>query len=645
MIFVLAAAAAPDYAGLAEVAFSVRHQGRSTVPVQVDTDVVPWAGGARVRVRPRIDGLEVHGASQVVAFDATGAERRFTGPALDLRPTARGALTREQAVAIASGAFAGPELWAPRATQVYRLVDGRPRHAWAVDIGRTTPLATYRVWVDTLTTEVLAFDRTSFSAEGEVYGVSPVFGEPERVTLRDLHETDVLSGRYADAYSCLEWTIPESLFGVSRCDALGRRAVADGGDFVFQPAPGVPEDPFAEVNLYHHVSFVGAYAEQRFGLRRQRPFTTIANFEMQNAFFGDFDGDQLADLAFGFSDDTQFGYDADVVYHEFGHWIVRRLADIPSLKADPIGLDWTGGSINEGAADVFAMLLNPDPEVGEYAGLGFRDGPIRHLEEDRTCPRDLEGEVHVDGEIVGALGWNLIQRLGTEVTGDLLVGAVAEWGPDISWTLVADSFEHAADDLLEAGLLDAAAHQVVYDEVASTGMRGCPRVIPLPPDTAYPAFVLAGGFQGDLYRMPGQNQYAIQVPFDATSLVLQVSDFRGPDGLVWSLLVRAGEPITMEASNLSAIGLGFATPRESDQIADGDQRFERVVLDADSEPPLLPGETYYVAVAGRSGEGAELFDFTRGRLVLTAWTDGPEEEAGACSTGPSLDWTHGLWRR
>ena len=30
------------------------------------------------------------------------------------------------------------------------------------------------------------------------------------------------------------------------------------------------------------------------------------------------------------------------------------------------------------------------------------------MEEDRRCPDDLHGEVHADGEIIGALFWNLI---------------------------------------------------------------------------------------------------------------------------------------------------------------------------------------------------------------------------------------------
>lgn len=645
MFFVLTAAAAPDFAALAEASFRIHHQGRSADPIQVSTSVVRWGGGARVRVRPQLDGLPIDGASQVVAFDEAGRELRLTGPELHLERPVYGSLTEAEAVAIANARFTGTPLWTPRAEPVFKLVDGRPRHAWAVDLGRSESLATYRVWVDTRTHEVLGIDRTSFQADGLVYRPSPIFGEPERVTLQHLATLDALSGRYSDAYSCVDWTIPDTLFGANVCNELGRRAVLQGEDFLYEPQPGVPEDPFTEVNLYHHVSVIGAYAEQRFGLRRNRPFTTIANFEMQNAFFGDFDGDGWADLAFGFSDDTQFGYDADVVYHEFGHWIVHRLADIPQLAADDIGLDWTGGSINEGAADVFAMLLEPDPDLGEYAGQGFREGPIRQLEADRTCPGDLEGEVHVDGEILGSLGWNLIQRLGTDVTGQLLVGAVAEWGPDISWPLVSASFEHAASDLHAAGGLSDGDLRFVLDAVAATGMQGCPRVIPLDAGNEQAAFVLSGGFQGDLYRMPGQNQYSIQVPSDAQALVIEVSDFQGPDGLEWSLLVRAGQAIEMEASNLTAIGLGFSTPRAFDWVADGDQPFERVVLDAASDPPLQPGQTYFISVAGRSAAGAELFDFTRGRLAVSARVVQPPEPVGACRTGPGRPWMQTLWRR
>ena len=627
-----------DLTAIAEAAVRVRIQGRSAAPFELESDVVRWGGGARVRVTPVIDGLRVEGSTQVVALSATGEEQRVTGPAVDLSPPQWGGLGREQAIELAEQgmhAFGMGRLWQPRATETLLRVDDGVRHAWAVDLGVVAPLATWRVWIDAVDGSVLSFDRTSHEARGRVYDPSPVAGPPVDVELFGLDDPAALSGRYADAYSCTEWTISDSVFGINTCDRLERRAAPANGDYLYEPVPGEPDDPFTEVNLYHHVSVVGRYFEQRFGLRRNLPFTTIANFEMQNAFFGDFDGDGIADLAFGFSDGTQFGYDAEVVYHEYGHWVVARLADIPSLRADPVGLDWIGGSINEGAADVFSMLLEPDPDLGEYAGLGFRDGPIRQLAEDRTCPGNLEGEVHVDGELIGSLGWNLIEELGTGITGDLMIGAVSSWGRDIDWTLAGQSFIDAANDLQAAGAITAAQTTFVVAQVEASGMLGCPRVIPLDSGNTQRAFVLSGGLQGDLYRLPGQNQYSIAVPDDAERLVIELGEFTGGEGLVWSVFVRAGQPIHNEPSNLGNLGLGFATPVAWDWLADGSQAYDRLVIDAASDPPLVPGETYYIAVAGRTDGTIELFDFTRGRLAIRAGFEVQEESRGTCSTAPT----------
>lgn len=637
--------AQPDFVALAEDQFRVRHLGRTAADVQLDSETVQWAGGVRVRVRPSLQGLRVYGASQVAAFASDGRPQRYVGPALTLGTVPAGLVGREQAMSTVVGLPLGQvPLWAPRAEDALLWRDGTLHRVWAVDVGYQQPLRTFRVFVDASTGQVLELQPTSHQAMGRVWPTSPLDEGTVDVELAALDGSGVLSGEYVDAYSCTDWTIPDALFAPSTCDALERRALPVNGDFLYDPSPGMPEDPFTEVNLYHHVTEVAAWYHERFGLRRQRPFTTIANFEMANAFYGDFDGDQVADLAFGFSEGTQFGYDADVVYHEYGHWLVARLAEIPSLRADEIGLDWVGGSINEGAADVFSMLLNPDPDVGEYSGQGFRDGPIRALEANRRCPDDLEGEVHKDGEIIGALGWNLIQRLGTERTSQLMVGAVSLWGWDVDWSTVAAAFEASADDLHAEGVLDEAEVRFVREQVLATGMSGCPRIIPLDSGQVQHTYVLSGGLEGGLYRMPGQNQFSIDVPPDAERLVIEVGDFSGGDGLVWSLLMRTGEPVLTEPSNLATLGLGFSSPILWDWVADGDEAFEGVVLDANSNPPLQPGQTVYIAVAGRSDGGIELFDFTRGRLGLRAWTESPESAAGACSTGaPGAPWNIMRW--
>jgi MYXO-CTERM domain-containing protein len=639
----------------------LRSGAAASPAVDVETDVLRWPGGARVRVRPVLDGRVVDGADAVVALDPRGGLQRITGLApesLAADVPVRGPVGIEEAlerVAVAQRRFGHGELWQPRVDARYRLHHGEVRDTWRVVFSTASPPATWVTWVDTHTGALIATEQTSHHAEapGRVYPVSPVFGPPEVVTLTDLTSPSTLTGIYSDAWSCTDWTISDTLFAVNTCDQIARTAWQVDGGFLFRPNPpteAVPVDPFAEVHLYHHVTEVAAYFDDRYGLRPAAPLTTIANFPMANAFFGDFDGDGAPDLSFGFVDGTlsedgeapsvQFAYDADVVYHEYGHWVVSRIANIPSLSADELGLDWVGGSLNEGAADIFSMVLTGDPDLGEYTGSAFSDGPIRALEGDRTCPDGIAGQVHHDGRVLGTLGWNLIERIGPEATSDVVFGAVASWGPDIDWSRAGQSLLDSAADLEAEGVLSAADVQVVEEAVAASGMVDCERIIALEPGKQVDAFVLSGGLEGELYRLPGGAQFRIEVPADAERLVLDLSDFRGVDGLGWSLYFRTDEPIAMRPTELAQFGLGFAVAETFDAVVDGDGS-GRVVLDATSEPPLPAGQTLYLAVAGRDTGALELFEFTTGRMTVGAWTTRPEERA-ACTTLPGSGAPAGL---
>ncbi|MEZ4319519.1 MAG: hypothetical protein R3F61_18530 [Myxococcota bacterium] len=627
---------------LAEVAWRHARLGRSDAPVEVHTDVVRWPAGARVRVTPVVDGLVVDRASSVVALDPSGALRRVTGPPVRFAAPARGTLGPDEAIAalepLRSGLGAG-ELWSPRAEERWlALPEGTDpaspaelRHTWHIAFSTADPPATWESWVDATTGAVLLTDTTSATVDGRVFPVSPFHGPPETLPLEHLTSSVELRGTYSDAYSCAEWEISDQLFATNRCEAVTRYALAVDGQFVSTPHPGVPVDPFAEVNLYHHVSRVAAFFDERYGLRPPAPIRTIANFPLANAFYGDFDGDGVGDLSFGFTEDVQFAYDGDVVYHEFGHWVVGRIANIPSLGADDVGLLWTGGSLNEGAADVFSMLLTLDPDLGEYTGRAFSDGPIRALEDDRTCPQGLLGEVHRDGEMFASLGWNLIDAVGWEVASDVVFGAVASWGPDISWRKAGQSLLDSAADLEAAGVIDADVHGRIADLVVASGMPDCGRIIPLAPDEPVDAFVLSAGLEGDFFRIPGGAQLAIDVPADADRLIVDVTAFSADEGLAWSLYLRRDEPVRMIPTELAAFGLGLARADEWDWLVDGEGT-ARLAFDATSTPPLVPGSTYYIAVAGRDAGPLELFEFTLGRMTLSAAPFTFEDPRG-CATG------------
>jgi len=613
---------------------------------------IGWAGGSRVQVEQRLHGLRVDRAPWVAAVAPDGSLRRSVGRIVV--PVARtdASLSVDQAREVVRRGLGNRRVRFTGAEHVYVEVGEMPRLAWAVDGVLLRPWLTFRTWVDAGSGEVLGGDITSRTARGHVYPTNPSISEVEEVELAGLISEERLSGTYAHATSCDVWVIEDSLFGRNDCEMAGTHAAPDGnGDYLFAPDPASTDDPFAEVQVYYHTDAMAAWMDQRYGFRLARPLDVIVNFPMANAFYGDFDGDGHPDLSFGHVPETgvDFGYDADVVYHEFGHAIVGELAgSLPFLRADAYGMEWVAGSVNEGAADIWSMVLTGDPLLGEYAGSGFDREAVRDLERDRRCPDDLRGEVHADGEILASLGWNLIEdaQVGPESTADLLYGAIPFWGPDITWPRVGTSLLDSAADLLDAGAIDLAAHDAITAHLEASGILDCGRVVSMESGEIFDMFLLNAGLHGDLARIPMGVQFSVEVPEEAVSLSFFVDEVVGHEGLGWSLYGRVAEPVVHRSTEVAALGLGFATAEDFDWMVDG-ERSGSVVLTPDGDPPLVPGETQYFAMSSRNLGGIDLLDFQFGRAVLRVEveTGGPAAGGGerpggcGCATGgPSGTW-------
>jgi cysteine-rich repeat protein len=94
---------------------------------------------------------------------------------------------------------------------------------------------------------------------------------------------------------------------------------------------------------------------------------------------------------------------ADVVYHEFGHSLHRH-AVIP-------GVGQFDSAMSEGVADTLAVALTGDSGMGR--GFFLDNAPLRELApaSKKQWPRDVDGEVHDDGEIYGETMWDLRKNL------------------------------------------------------------------------------------------------------------------------------------------------------------------------------------------------------------------------------------------
>ena len=590
--------------------------------------VQPWAGGAVVRLTQALGGVPVEDRELIVVLGADGEVRRTLGapvPASWIDPAPL--LLLDDAVSIATSAVV--PLWgrAPAGTPRGALRATFDRQdtahlAWAVDLRLSDPPSNWRVLVDAHDGTILRSTRTSWDADGNVYPSNPSSSEAERVELPNLTGADWLDGTYAFVNSCDDWqeSGSNSLFGGGECVAVSPHATPDaGGHFLYTIDAASLDDPMAEVQMYYHLDKVAAWFDDNLGFAHGEAIEGIVNFSYRNAFFGDADDDGVGEVAFGQYQQIDFAYDGDVVAHEFGHSVISRVVQAAFIGADEYGLEWAPGSLNEGSADLFSIALYGDPQLGEYAGAGFgSSGPVRDVEADRRCPDDLYGEVHRDGMIWGALGWNLMDddRIGHDLTATLVFGAVLTWPSDVTWDVAGSSLLDSADDLLAAGQIDASQRAAIEEHVTAAGVVACERVIALDDGVESTQLLVNGGLSGDFARVPATAQLSIDAPEGTRDIRFRVREWRAPTPeMGWAIYVRRGSHVVHDIATL--LGFDFPVPAVYDFVVEGTGDGVDIELGADTDPPLVPGATYYFSIASTNLGGLQPFAFTNAEIMVS----------------------------
>ena len=587
----------------------------------------PWAGGHRLRLSASASGLPLDNLHLVLGLRADGSLRRQYGtlPTLD-EPQAQ-PIKADEAVRRAEMIFARwgrGKLWEPWAEQVYYIdQSNRGRHAWRVKGSTAAPIQTFSLWLEAGDGRALGIRKESFSGQAQVYPRSPVQSDLTRVDLQNT-SFGLLEGDYATSRSCDDWIIDDSFFGINQCYQTSQHATADGsGDFLFVPDPSSLVDPLAEVQAFYHTEQLARHLDETMGFTHELPIEVMVNFPMANAFFADFNGDGTGDISFGQSEEgIDFAYDADVVYHEFGHSVIDAISRLGSLSADELGLVWTSGALHEGSADAFSMFLTGSPYLGEYAGT--RDAtphPIRDLSVPKSCPKDLHSEVHADGEIWASLFWRLIddEAVGPTMAQELLFAAASTWGPSITWPEAGASLADASAELLEAGLSSQTAHDRVIAHLEASTISSCERIIDLLEVESSTQYLMNLGLYDDFAQIPAGNQFRLAVPNDAVAMEINFSKFSSSsEHLGMSIFLREEVPIRHEVTSAEAIGLGMAVPTDFDYKVNLEQKDTTLVMGEGQEYPLTPGSTYYLSLASLNLGGIELLDFTTGRVEVSA---------------------------
>jgi len=611
--------------------------------LQVETQRMFWAGGEIVHAKGFVNGIPIDAPALVSTYDLSGRTVGHPRPwpdleGLNLVP----AISEEKAAeAIALGWGVQPSR---RGTLVVFPDEGRARLAWRFSVSAMG--GRWSVWVDASTAEVFDAEASSWSASAKVYDPNPLESDLKTVTLSGLTDPVNLKGKFAFATTCVDWFIDPKPFGERVClewSAESKSTVL--GDHFYSPAEGEANDPFTEAQVYFHVDKISRWAATEFGLRLGYPIQIFTNFPMTNAFFGDFDDDGTRDLSFGISDDGfNLGYDSDVVYHEFGHALVRRLAGSMWMQADSLGLDWTPGALNEGVADTFAMILNPDPLLAESMSRSSHwEKGIRDFSEAKMCPDDLQSQVHRSGTVWGATTWRMIddERIGPQLMGQLLVAAVASWSNSTDWPDAGASIIAAASQLADQAIIDSETMLAVSTHIEASGMLDCERIVDLSISPAMTLSLLNYGLHGEYERVPAGVQFRYPIGNGVDHVRLKVSNFSGPEnGTGLAVYISVGQPVAHDTTRVEGLGLHHAIPVEYDAVFEIDTTTAELEISAQSVPGFQPGVEVYGSVGSINRSRAPM-DVAYSSVVLSAdalLLSGAiplgTEDLGGCSVAP-----------
>lgn len=516
----------------------------------------------------------------------------------------------------------------PLAHQLVAFGVGELRKVWRVEVeGALHERAD--VLFDAADGSVIAVVPRTVHQLGRVYDPNPVRSpDPTDEELGNLTSTRFLTGRYARVQSCRPT-------GVSEC-VPEQRAESTAGDWLFDPVDPAFDDEFAEVNIYFHTNRVAEYFRDAHEFEwtccgTSNIIDAIANYvetpgvAFRNAFFSPSScgSGRCALMAFGQSSTKDFGYDGDVVYHEYGHGIVDVTAGLSFFDVDPLlGVGYENGALNEGTADYFSATITGDPKLADYfagSGPAAGEGGLRELDVPLRCPDDLFGEAHADGRIWGGALWAIREAIGAEKADALAFATLMSLGdgPDIDTAGTSLSMTAAT-----LGVLDDADRSAVEDVIADRGLVGCERIVRVTPGDTYTGYSgdvqLSGFLGGGVVPL----HYAVDVPSDALAVRIRLESTTAAGN--YDVYVRNGEPARYR---------GAGTPRLiADDVFPG---VGLVRLTRTTVHPIPPCDTLYFAIVATdlTTRGPSVYELSV-EIDTEAGLECPEPEPDA---GPPMD--------
>jgi MYXO-CTERM domain-containing protein len=264
---------------------------------------------------------------------------------------------------------------------------------------------------------------------------------------------------------------------------------------------------------------------------------------------------------------ADFGYDAPVLWHEFGHGVVYATAALSfnNLAIDTRSANNETGAMHEGFADFIAGAFGNEADIGVYVGprigggtsvMGVRkDSYLRSMNNTFSCPDVLQGEVHQDSQHYSAALWQARKNffLGSDS------GKTFDAAFYASLVSMAPGSDFAASAAIIVAHVKTAfpsiadADTKMLGVLTTKGVVGCSKVLDLTNilSTPRPYYGIASGSAAGFPAstvIPGPYQMKLSIPEGMKSLKVSATvpgpSLLGMGGAAAKLFVKSGSPVT-----------------------------------------------------------------------------------------------------
>jgi MYXO-CTERM domain-containing protein len=605
-----------------------------------------------LRYGQRYQGLEVIGGQVAVRVGLDGRVRRVVlAVERGLNVSTKPNLSLDQAKQVAAGASG-----ASSDRMTGRLAiwpDGHDgRLAWMVDM--PTADGGQRAVVDAHDGLVMQLRALGHQALGRVYPISSVVSP----MTQDLELVDMVPSapQYLNGWSG-NLTVGNYVSGGTQSDFVLEQTVVpnSGEDFLYDPPADGSDatDEFAQVMVYFHLTRMREFFTTSVGLDMSAPsWALVAGVNLlddgsplDNAFFspegisGTFSAPNL--IGIGQGSTVDFAQDSDVFNHEFTHYVTENAVgyNASQLHGDEFGLSPHSGSIDEGLSDYFSCTLNDDPILGE-ASLALLSSARDLTDTSKSCPNDMVGEVHADGEIIGSVAWTIREQLGAAKADALIWDAATLLTFGASFGDFYRAVRQTADDMLAAVTIDQTERDFIETALEERGLHECDPVTPLRKGEPRIASMFGLDLVGQLFGadcasvkmfVELQSLFQYEVTPDAgDDQVRVVVDMTAAGGgeLDWKIYAAVNGHVQFQPGMFlpSVASWDYAT--ESFAGDSGE-----LAIDASSDPPFDPNASYTFVVIHQNCPFSEATLSTDAGETMTGTGGGGGAAGGAGGAG------------